>query len=221
MIYFLYILILFPNMDEKRTSPAQSGLLPELELTNDDILDAMRHIPGYLDISTEDFRAIYHLAWHHARGRLFSGITAGRLMRAVAEPLAPGMTMDVAAQLLSRSGFKSLPVLDDGRRVLGVLTETDFLRRLKADSFLELLLRLIGDPGEFSHRCHETLVQEVMSQPAITVSAGAALEEILQAFSRHAGRSMPVVADDGRLLGVLLRKDILRILEGGGEGGAE
>lgn len=202
-------------MDEKRTAPAQGGYLPELELTNDDILDAMKNIPGYLDISTEDFRALYHLAWHHARARLFSGITAGRLVREVADALSPDMTMDVAAQTLARSGFKSLPVLDGERRVLGVLTETDFLRRLKADNFLELLLRLIGDPGEFSHRCHETRVQEVMTQPPITVRAEAALEEILQAFSRHSGRSMPVVGADGRLLGVLLRKDILRILEGG------
>lgn len=42
----------------------------EPELTDEDILDAMEHIPGYLDISTEDFRIIYHLAWKHAVARL-------------------------------------------------------------------------------------------------------------------------------------------------------
>ncbi len=42
----------------------------ELELSDEDILDAMAHIPGYIDISTEDFRAIYHLAWRHAVERL-------------------------------------------------------------------------------------------------------------------------------------------------------
>lgn len=42
----------------------------EPELTDEDILDAMQHVPGYLDISTEDFRVIYHLAWHHAVARL-------------------------------------------------------------------------------------------------------------------------------------------------------
>jgi CBS domain-containing membrane protein len=42
----------------------------EPELTDADILDAMQHIPGYLDISTEDFRVIYHLAWQHAVARL-------------------------------------------------------------------------------------------------------------------------------------------------------
>lgn len=42
----------------------------EPELTDADILDAMQNIPGYLDISTEDFRVIYHLAWRHAVARL-------------------------------------------------------------------------------------------------------------------------------------------------------
>lgn len=43
---------------------------PELELSDEDILDAMAHVPGYIDISTEDFRTIYHLAWRHALERL-------------------------------------------------------------------------------------------------------------------------------------------------------
>jgi CBS-domain-containing membrane protein len=42
----------------------------ELELSDEDILDALSHIPGYIDISTEDFRTIYHLAWRHAVERL-------------------------------------------------------------------------------------------------------------------------------------------------------
>lgn len=44
----------------------------EIELSDEDILDAMQHIPGYLDISTEDFRIIYHLAWQHAMERLLA-----------------------------------------------------------------------------------------------------------------------------------------------------
>ncbi|GAB1393966.1 hypothetical protein MASR1M60_21300 [Rhodocyclaceae bacterium] len=52
------------------TLQEQCSLLAEPELTDEDIIDAMQHIPGYLDISTEDFRVIYHLAWRHAMARL-------------------------------------------------------------------------------------------------------------------------------------------------------
>jgi CBS domain-containing membrane protein len=183
--------------------------MSEVELTDDDILDAMQHIPGYLDITTEDFRSIYHLAHHHAIDRLFAGMNAGRLMRKVAEPLRPEMTLDIAAQTLARSGFKSLPVVDANSVVVGMLTETDFLRRLKANSFLELLLRLLEDSFDFTHRCHETPVSEAMSQPVISVGPDAGFAEIMEAFARHEGRSMPVVGPDGKLLGLLQRKDSL------------
>lgn len=49
-----------PDNDEPR----------ELELSDADILDALAHVPGYIDISTEDFRIVYHLAWRHAVERL-------------------------------------------------------------------------------------------------------------------------------------------------------
>ena len=181
--------------------------LPEMELTDDDILDAMQHIPGYLDISTEDFRSIYHLAHRHALERMFVGVTAGRLMRRAIEPLQPDTTLDIAARTLADSGYKGLPVVDANGHVIGMLTETDFLKRLKAESFLELLLRMLGDSFEFTHHCHETPVSAAMTQPAVTVPQDAGFLEILEAFYQHGGRSMPVTGADGRLLGLLLRKD--------------
>ena len=180
---------------------------PELELTDDDILDAMQHIPGYLDITTEDFRSIYHLAHRHALKRLFAGVTAGRLMRSAIEPLHSNTTLDKAARTLADSGYKGLPVVDANGYVIGMLTETDFLKRLKAENFLELLLKLLDDSFEFTHRCHETTVSAAMTQPAVTIGQDAGFVEIMEAFHRHGGRSMPVVGTDGRLLGLLLRKD--------------
>lgn len=181
----------------------------EIELTDDDILDAMRHIPGYLDISTEDFREIYHLAHSHALDRMFSGITAGRLMRAAVEPLHPGAMLDQAAKALADSGYKGLPVVDGNGCVVGMLTESDFLKRLKAKSFLELLLRMLDSSFELAHRCHETPVSAAMTQPAVAVTENAGFKEIMEAFHRHGGRSMPVVDASGRLRGLLLRKDFI------------
>lgn len=189
-----------------RTDPADPDV-PEMELTDEDILDAMQHIPGYLDISTEDFRGIYHLAHRHAVGRLFEGTRADRLMRTGMEPLLPDIPLVEAAKAIVRYGCKGLPVVDDQACVIGMLTETDFLRRLKADTFLDLMLRMLDDTFEFTHRCHETPVSEAMTSPAITVGGDAGFWEIMKAFHGHAGRSMPVVASDGRLQGMIFRKD--------------
>jgi len=83
--------------------------MPELELSDDDILDAMRRIPGYIDITTSDFREVYRLAHTYALDRLFDGIRAGSLMRIGARPLRPDMRMDEAARTLVEQDMKSLP----------------------------------------------------------------------------------------------------------------
>jgi len=184
--------------------------VPELELSDEDILDAMRHIPGYLDISTEDFRSIYHLAHRHSLDRLFRQVRAGRLMRTGIIPLQADTQMDEAARSLAQQRRKSLPVVDAAGRVIGMLTEKDFLHRLKAETFLELLLRLVADQGAFTHRCHETPVSEAMTTPAVTIAEDAQFRRIVSAFHAHEGRSMPVVDGQGRLRGLLLRKDFIK-----------
>jgi CBS domain-containing membrane protein len=194
--------------DDGTADPADNDA-PELEFTDGDILDAMQHIPGYLDISTEDFRSIYHLAHRHALERMFARVTAGRLMRSPVPALQPDTTLDMAARTIAGSGYKGLPVVDANGYVMGMLTETDFLKRLDTGSFLELLLKLLDDSFEFTHRFHQTTVSVAMTRPAVTIGEDAGFIETLEAFHSHGGRSMPVAGSDGRLLGLLLRKDFL------------
>jgi CBS domain-containing membrane protein len=209
---YIFTVNFFAMQDTPNKNPDTDSVddeVPEMELTDSDILDAMQHIPGYLDISTDDFRTIYHLAHRHALGRLFGNFRAENLMRAGIEPLLPGMPLDEAAKALVRSGYKALPVVDESGSVIGMLTENDFLRRLNVDTFLQLLLSMLDDEFELSHRCHETPVSQAMTSPAITVGKDAGFAETIAAFHRHNGRSIPVVDGDGRLLGLLLRKDFI------------
>lgn len=191
--------------------PAETGLddIQELELSDADILDAMREIPGYLDITTSDFRVIYHLAHRHAVERMNRRLRAGGLMRAPIEPLRPTMPLEQSVDAFIRQGLKMLPVVIGGGRVVGMLTETDILKRLGATSFLELLRRMAEHCDELAACCHETPTSSLMTTPAVTVTEDAGFPQIMAAFRSHGGRSMPVVDDRGRLLGLLMRKDFL------------
>ena len=51
---------------------------PGIEIKEEDILEAMRAIPGYLDITPGDFKEVYRLAFAHALERLSRAVTAGR-----------------------------------------------------------------------------------------------------------------------------------------------
>lgn len=104
----------------------------EIILSDGDVVDAMAHISGYLDISSEDFRLLSHLAHHNAIDRLVGSIRAESLMRTGLPVLSDNMVLDQAAQIIVASGLKGLPVAGQHGKIIGMLTETDFLRRLKS-----------------------------------------------------------------------------------------
>lgn len=185
-----------------------------MELNDDDILDAMQHIPGYLDITTDDFRSIYQLAYRHAMNRFFKDATSDRLMRQAIPSLRTDETMEAAAKRIANSGYKGLPVVNAAGYVIGMLTETDFLKRLNAAKFLDLITMMKDESCKFTHDFAETLVGTAMTQPVVTVIVGTSFQKTIDAFSRHGGHSMPVVGPDGKLLGLLLRKDVLSVYRG-------
>lgn len=179
------------------------------ELTDEDVYDAMGRLPGYLDITTEDFRALYRLAFGHAIERLVGGLRARDLMRPVSEALTPELTLERAASLMAEQRLKSSPVVDASGLVVGVLSETDVLRRLGAATFLELMTQPPDRRADRDQVLRSASVAEVMTSPAVTVVEEADYEGILRAFRSHSGRRMPVVEGEGRLVGILARKDFL------------
>lgn len=194
-------------MDEQDTKPKELALAPDL--TDEDVFEAMGQLPGYLDITTEDFRALYRLSFEHAMGRLVGRLRARDLMRAKREALAPEMPLVRGAEIMVVRRVKSIPVVDAEQRVIGVLSETDVLRLLGAMTSLELLLQPPDKHASNRRLLHDATVGTVMVRVPVSVTLDADFGAILQAFQGHNGRQMPVVDDIGRLAGVLARKDFI------------
>ncbi|WP_439681276.1 CBS domain-containing protein [Embleya sp. MST-111070] len=116
---------------------------------------------------------------------------------------------DIVATLDARR-ISALPVVDDERRVLGIVSEADLLRAQvdKAeDAHLLTGLRRLANrhtKGE-GHTAHELMTTPVVSvEPAAGTLQGARLME------RHHVKRLPVVDTEGRLIGIVSRCDLLR-----------
>ena len=193
----------------KPLAGAIDDALPEIELTGEDIVDAMSHLSGYLDISTEDFRLIYHLAHRHAVDRLFSGVHAELLMQTGFESLTPDMSLDQAAHSLIRQRCRGLPVVDADDHLCGMFSENDFLRHVQAESFLELIFGRDEDCRGLLLRCRELKVADMMNVDVAVVGRRAGFRELTAAFHRHGGADVPVVEADGRVCGLLLHREFI------------
>ncbi|MFE5332810.1 CBS domain-containing protein [Embleya sp. NPDC056575] len=116
---------------------------------------------------------------------------------------------DIVAALHARR-ISALPVVDDERRILGIVSEADLLRaqveQAEDTHLLPGLRRLTNrhTKGE-GHTAHELMTTPVVSvEPAAGTLRGARL------MDRHHIKRLPVVDADGRLIGIVSRCDLLR-----------
>lgn len=110
-----------------------------------------------------------------------------------------------AARLLAERGFTALPVVDATGTFVGVVGEAELLRdRLPQDP--RWLVH--GEPAVPRHAPGDVVAQ-VMTKPTVTVTPNTDLAEVADLMLAHGVRSVPVVYE-GRLVGIVTRRDMLR-----------
>jgi len=112
-----------------------------------------------------------------------------------------------AARVLSDRGFTALPVVDDDDELAGIVTEADLIaRRFPSDP------RCRSGPDEGVMLTYaDGSVGDVMTTGVLTARTGTDITTIAELMLRKRVRSVPVV-DDGRVIGIVSRRDLVRTL---------
>ena len=102
-------------------------------------------------------------------------------------------TLVEAAKLMREEDTGVVPIVD-GENLVGVVTDRDIAIRAVADG---------KDP-------QSTKVTDVASKDVVTVDPQQNLDEALRLMAQHQVRRLPVVEEDGRLVGIVAQADIAR-----------
>jgi CBS domain-containing protein len=130
--------------------------------------------------------------------------------------VGPEMPVAELAALLAGRGVSGAPVVDGEGALLGVVTESDLLRRLAAggDRPPGWLGRLFADSTDDARRyarAHGQRAGDLMTRELATVGPDTPVADIARLFEARDIRRVPVV-EGGRLLGVVSRADLLRAI---------
>jgi CBS-domain-containing membrane protein len=130
-------------------------------------------------------------------------------------------TVQELARLLATHNISGAPVVDENGTILGVVTESDLIDQNKKvhiptvvsilDSFF-----FLENPDKMEQEMRKiagATVADIYSSPARTVSAGTPVDEIATIMAEKGIHTLPVV-EDGRLLGIIGKKDIIRSIAG-------
>jgi len=180
-------------------------------LSDEDIYEAMKKIPGYLDISPGDFKELYLLAYQHAENRLYNSLRAADIMTRRVISALPTTLLAEAAALMAAHHITGLPVVREDGTVAGILSEQDFFRNM-GDGHHASCMALIADSlkgGCSALSFRSKTVEEIMAKPAITVLETALLSEISTLMREKKINRIPVTDDGQRLVGILTRSDLM------------
>jgi CBS domain-containing protein len=115
-------------------------------------------------------------------------------------------------RLLTERRISGVPVLKMGRHVVGVVTEADLLA---AEDETARQARMAGTMGQRWHlrkQPHVSLTADVlMTSPAVTIGPDATIPAAARLMNTHHIRRLPVVDEDGKLVGVVSRRDLLSV----------
>jgi len=134
--------------------------------------------------------------------------------------IKPGEDVEKAARLLLERGVSGMPVVDDEGKVVGILSEGDLVSREKTvrpPVFGEILgaVFYLESPQKFFDELKRTVsreVKELMTARVYTARPENTLQEVSTLMVEKNINRVPVVDEEGRLLGILTRQDILRAL---------
>jgi CBS domain-containing protein len=113
---------------------------------------------------------------------------------------------------LDEHEITALPVIDgDDRRVVGVVSEADLLRKQEHEALIiESFLERRRHRDDLA-KAAGVRAGEVMSAPAVTIRPDATVTEAARTMARRGVTRLPVVDTEGRLVGIVSRRDVLRV----------
>ena len=158
-------------------------------------------------------------------------VSVESIMRKKVPVVAPEDTVGTVASMMANSDVPGVLVVDDGE-LLGIITESDIVTRKAEVDFPETVSFLGGyfragrlqlpwnrethdDASDFDHemrRVLATTARDLMTSPVINIDKDANVIDLATIMIEHNVNPVPVVTDDNKLVGIVSRKDLVKLI---------
>jgi len=132
-------------------------------------------------------------------------------MTSPAVSIGEDATVRQAVERLLGRAFRSLPVVDRGGRLVGVVSNGDLIARGGLPVRIELLHAMLPEAQEkVLGALPPARVLDVMTRDVVTARSGETVATATRRMSERGLKRLPIVDEESRLIGILSRADILR-----------
>ncbi|MEY8839579.1 HPP family protein [Cribrihabitans sp. XS_ASV171] len=174
---------------------------PRLGLSTEQLRELLDRFNQSTNLGVADLGRLFAAAEAEAAQHRFDGTTCADIMTAGLITVRPHTPLREAARLFRTHAIKSLPVVEDDKRLCGLVLQADLLDALASQN----------RPIAWKHRLQRRTVSDVMRPASRAVSHDMPVGALLNRLAAQGSEVVPVVQND-RLVGILTRSDIIRLL---------
>src|SRR6202166_194204 len=128
--------------------------------------------------------------------------------------VAPETSIAEAANCMLQRHVSGLPVVDKAGKLVGIISEGDFIRRSEIGTqrrrgrFLKFILGSGKEATDFVHE-HGRKIAEIMTPDPLTINEDTDLETIMELMEKNGVKRLPVMRGD-KLVGIVSRSNLLQ-----------
>lgn len=200
-----------------RTNPhhtADQSPMRRLGVNAEDLDAVLRQYDQVLDVSRDDLDSLLQQAEVHAYQRRFGEITCADIMSRDVVAVQYGTPLAEAWLLLRRHNIRTLPVLDSARRVIGMVSDVDFMKNSELDlyegfeeRFRGLIRRLTTINAD-----RPEVVGQIMPRTIRTVAESTHIADLVPLMADAGFRHVAIVDASRRLSGIISQSDLIAAL---------
>jgi acetoin utilization protein AcuB len=124
-------------------------------------------------------------------------------MTTPARTVSPDTLLSEARELMTTGKFRHLPVVDEERRLVGIITDRDLRSAMPTGMLTE------AEKGAYLQRFAATTVRTIMTEAVANLTAEATLDDALLLFDRTRVGALPVVDGEHKVIGIISVRDLL------------
>lgn len=125
------------------------------------------------------------------------------------------------ANLLTQSKLRGVPVIDDNKKIVGIITETDFFYKSLPGLCLPTYINILGgnkfgndmdkEQKENIDVLLKATAKDIMTKKCFTVPVNTEANILIEIFKEKKFYTIPVVNDENKLVGIVTVADIIKL----------
>ncbi len=183
-------------------------------ITPDDLDEVLKRYNQVIDISRDDLEEIMLQTELQAYRRQLGETKCADIMSKDIVTVEFGTDLEDAWIRLREHSLTAMPVIDRGRRVIGIVTKADYLKHAEEDMHEGLGKRLaqLILPSQLTHTDKHEVVGQIMTRDVITAKETQSIVDLVPLMSDSELHQIPIVDDHGHLVGLISQTDLIAAL---------